>query len=328
MLRYLQAEHFESLRDDVTRVLVAAEQVGDDFTLAQAWNLMGRLEASGLGNVTAGEEAWRRAVDFAEQGGYAAERAESMGWLMVMAVFGPLPTDKGIERCNEFFARAGHDETVRAFAQVERAVLEAMRGDFELARELLSEGHRRFEALGLKIWAANNAQEGFYVEMLARNPAGAAEMLRASHEAFDEMGERGFNSTISGMLAHALEAQGMDDEAEHFCRESARLAAADDSFSQVLWRTALAKVLVGRGDFDRAEALARESIGLLPYDMLTMRSYAHFDLAVALAARGVTEEAKAAADAAARLFEQKGNLVSLEHARQLVADLNLTPEAL
>jgi tetratricopeptide (TPR) repeat protein len=203
-----------------------------------------------------------------------------------------LPTDKGIERCNEFFARAGHDETVRAFAQVERAVLEAMRGDFELARRLLAEGHRRFEALGLKVWAANNAQEGFYVEMLAGNAAAAAEMLQASHEAFEQMGERGFNSTISGMLAHALEAQGLDDEADHFCRESERLAAADDAFSQVLWRTALAKVLVRRRDLDRAEALARESIELLPSDMLTMRSYAHFDLAIVLAARSLTEEAK------------------------------------
>ena len=321
MLRYLQAEQFDSLRDDITRVLSVAEQVDDDFTITQAWNLVGRLEASGLGNVAVGEEAWRRAVDYAEKGGYTAEKAESMGWLMVMAVFGPLPTDRGIERCNEFFARAGDDETVRAFAQVERAVLEAMRGEFDVARDLLAEGHQRFEARGLTVWAANNAQEGFYVEMLAGDPAAAADMLRASHEAFEQMGERGFNSTISGMLAHALESQGLDDEAEHFCRESERLAAADDVFSQVLWRTALAKMLVRRGDPERAEALAHESVGLLPPDMLTMRSYAHFDLAAVLAALGRTEEAKAAADEAVMLFEQKGNLVMLDQARRLSADL-------
>ena len=322
MLRFLHADQFESLRDDILRVLNAAEQVDDDFTLAQAWGLMGRLEASGLGNVTVGEEAWRRAVDYAETGGFAAERAESMGWLMVMAVFGPLPTDRGIERCKEFFVRAGHDEKVRAFAQVERAVLEAMRGDFELARRLIAEGHDRFEALGLKVWAANNAQEAFYVEMLAGDPAAAAGWLRASHEAFEQMGERGFNSTISGMLAHALEAQHLDEEAEHFCRESDRLAAADDAFSHVLWRTALAKVSLRRGDTDRAEALARESIGLLPQDMLTMRSYAHLDLAVVLAACGLTEEAKTHADEGTRLFEQKGNLVMLEQGRRFAAELS------
>lgn len=163
--------------------------------------------------------------------------------------------------------------------------------------------------------------------MLAGDPAAAAEMLRASHEAFEEMGERGFNSTISGMLAHALEAQGLDDEAGHFCRESERLAAADDAFSHVLWRTALAKVLVRQGDPDRAKALARETIGLLPSDMLTMRSYAHLDLAVVLAALGLTEEAKEAADEASSLFEQKGNLVALEHAGRLSADLSARLQA-
>jgi ATP/maltotriose-dependent transcriptional regulator MalT len=135
------------------------------------------------------------------------------------------------------------------------------------------------------------------------------------------MGERGFNSTISGMLAHALEAQRLDDEAEHFCRESERLAAADDRFSQVLWRTALAKVLVRRGDLGRAEALAREAVGLLPQDMLMMRSYAHFDLAGVLAACGHGEEAQVSAAEAARLFEEKGNLVALERARELQRDL-------
>src|SRR5437870_12468738 len=104
-----------------------------------------------------------------------------MGWLMVMSVFGPLPTDEGIRRCKEVFARAGDDEKVRAFAQVERSVLEATRGDFDVARALLAEGHERFEALGLKVWAANNAQEAYYVEMLAGNPAGAVHALRASY---------------------------------------------------------------------------------------------------------------------------------------------------
>ena len=111
----------------------------------------------------------------------------------------------------------------------------------------------RSQDLGLRVWAANNAQEGFYVEMLAGNPAGAADMLRASYEEFELMGERGFNSTIAGMLAHALYAQDMDDHAQHFIRESERLASSGDTFSQALWRTALAKVLARRAEAERAE---------------------------------------------------------------------------
>jgi ATP/maltotriose-dependent transcriptional regulator MalT len=224
--------------------------------------VIGRLEGSGLGHCAIGEEAWRRALEYAERGNYAAEKAESTGWLMVMSVFGPLPTDEGIARCKDFFEKAGDDEKVRAFAQVERAVLEAMRGDFDVARALLDEGHRRFEAFGLRVWAANNAQEAFYVEMLAGNPAGAAETLLTRYDELEQMGERGFLSTIAGMLAHALYAQGEADDAERYSRESERLAASDNVFSQMSWRGSRAKVLAQRGETDRAVALAQEAVRL------------------------------------------------------------------
>jgi tetratricopeptide (TPR) repeat protein len=304
------------------RVLRAFEEVGDEFGLAQAWNLIGRLEGSGLGHIAAGEAAWRRALEYAERGNYAAEKAESMGWLMVMSVFGPLPTDEGIARCKDFFEKAGDDEKVRAFAQVERAVLEAMRGDFEVARALLDEGHRRFEALGLRVWAANNAQEAFYVEMLAGNPASAAETLLASYDELEQMGERGFLSTVAGMLAHALYAQGEDDEAERYSRESERFAASDDVFSQMSWRGVRAKVLARRGETDRAVALAQEAVRLgAPTDNLTPQADATLDLAIVLTTAGRTREARAAATEAARLYEQKQNLVALDNARLVLAEL-------
>jgi predicted ATPase len=321
MLRQLAGdEATESLRL-ANEALRASEELGDDYSLAQAWNQIGILEASALGHMTVGDEAWQRGLEHAERGGYRGESADIMGWLMVMAIFGLLPVDKGVERCNGFLEKAGDDDKVRAFALVERAVLEAMRGDFQTAREQFAEGHRTFEELGLNVWAANNAQEGFYIEMLAGNPGGAVEMLRASHEKFEEMGERGFNSTISAMLAHALHAQGMDAEAEHFVRESERLAASDDSFSQALWRTALAKVVAGRGEFDRGAALVREAVDLTPPDMLVLRSDIYFDLAAVLAAGGRIEEAKGAVEEAIRLYEQKGNLVALDKARRFEAGL-------
>jgi predicted ATPase/class 3 adenylate cyclase len=322
MLRHLEGEEVRDVLDDASRVLRACEEVGDEFGLAQAWNLIGRLEGSGLGHVAVGEQAWRRALDYAERGNYAAEKAESMGWLMVMAVFGPLPTDEGIARCKDFFEKAGDDEKVRAFAQVERAVLEAMRGDFTVARALLDEGHRRFEALGLRVWAANNAQEAFYVEMLAGDPAAAAEALLASYDELEQMGERGFLSTIAGMLAHALHAQGEDERAERYSRESERLAASDDVFSQMAWRGARAKVLARQGETDRAVGLAQEAVSLgAPTDNLTPLADATLDLAIVLKTAGRTTEAKAAATEAARLYDQKRNLIALDNARLLLADL-------
>jgi tetratricopeptide (TPR) repeat protein len=302
-------------------VLEACERIGDDYTLAQAWRLIGQLEGSALGRFGLAQEAWAHALEYAERGGYEAVKGECMGWLMIMAIFGPLPADKGIERCVEFFEKAGPDEKIRAFAQVEQAVLEAMRGDFDVARKLLAEGHRRFESLGLHIWAANNAQEGYFIEMLAGNPEGAAEMLRESYDELDRMGERGFASTIAGMLANALEAQRLDEEAIRFSRESERLSPADDNYSQALWRTALAKVLARQGKFERAEVLAREAVEVLQPEMIMARSYANLDLAVVLATAGRKNEAKAAATQAEAFFEAKGNLVSLAEARRILDDL-------
>jgi tetratricopeptide (TPR) repeat protein len=239
-----------------------------------------------------------------------------MGWLMISALFGPLPADQGIVRCKQFFEQAGDDRKVRAFCQVERAVLEAMRGDFDLARELLADGTRVFEELGLNVWAANNAQEAFYVEMLAGNPEAAATALRNSYAALEQMGEKGFLSTIAGFLSHALYALGEFDEAERFTRASEDAAATDDVFSQVLWRSARAKVCARRGEVERAEAFAREALQRAEQtDLLNTQADALSDLAEVLILAGREEEARTLVDEAARRYEQKGNLTSLARAR-------------
>ena len=56
--------------------------------------------------------------------------------------------------------------------------------------------------------------------MLAGNPEAAASTLRESYATLEEMGERGFLSTIAGFLAQALCEQGEYDEAERFSRAS------------------------------------------------------------------------------------------------------------
>ncbi len=108
-LRHLAGWDNELLLADARSVVLAAEQIEDDFTLAQAWNLIGRIEASGLGDHVSGERSWQRALAYAERGNYRSERSESMGWLMVMSVFGLLPTDQGISRCKAFVENARQD---------------------------------------------------------------------------------------------------------------------------------------------------------------------------------------------------------------------------
>ena len=251
----------ENAREAAQEALAASVALGDDYSLAQAWNLVGRVEGTVMGSLADAEDAWRQALSFARRGNYRAEIAESISWLMVSAVFGPLPVEEGIARCREFVALEGDDPTVRATCSVERAVLEAMRGDIGLARELLAEGKQSIEEAGLTLWAALNAQETYLVEQLAGTPGAAVETLRASFSTFDEGGERAYLSTIAGFLAHALYAEGKVDEAERFARECEQAASPDDRLSQILWRTARAKVLARRGELDTAEALAQRRSG-------------------------------------------------------------------
>ena len=217
----------------------------------------------------------------------------------------------------------GDDPTIRATCSVERAVLEAMRGDFELARELLADGRRTIEESGLTLWAALNAQETYLVEQLAGTPGAAAQTLRDSYTTLDEGGERAYLSSIAGFLAHALLAEGTLDEAQRFSRESEDAAGPDDVLSQVLWRTARAKILARRGELEPAEALAREAVERgEPTDLLGTRADALVDLAEVLALAGRREDSLAALSEAAKLYERKGNLTALTLARARVRELS------
>jgi predicted ATPase/class 3 adenylate cyclase len=311
----------DGVSDAGKEALEACERLGDDYSLAQAWNLMGRVD-SVFGAMTRAELAWRQALSYSERGGYAAEKAESVAWLMISAIFGPLPADRGIELCKGFEEDSGEDSTILALCKVERSVLEAMQGHFDRSRELLADGTRALGELGLNIHAATAAQEAYFVHMLGGNPTAAARALLESYEALEQMGERSFLSTIAGFLAHALCELGEFNEAEAFSRASERAAGADDFFSQVLWRGALAKVRAQRGELDDAEALAREAVRISEEtDLLNAQADAMLDLSEILRLAGRPDEALVAARESAARFEQKANLPSLERALNVVNEL-------
>ena len=316
----------DGLLEDAEETLRACEELGDDFSLAQTWNLLGRVHGSVMGAFGLAEEAWRQALSYAERGNYGAEKAESISWLMVGAVFGPLPVDKGIARCKEFLATAGDDPTIRAFCCVERAALEAMAGEIELARELLAEGTQVIDELGLTVLAAVIAQEAFFVETLGGDTERAAEILHDSYETLERMGERSYLSTIAGFLAQALYTQGEYDEAEGLSRASEAAAAANDVVSQVLWRSARAKIKAQRGEIEEAQALAREAVEIVETtDLLNTQGDAFSDLAEVLTVAERREDALEALQQASARYESKGNRMSLDRAGRAARELAAKP---
>jgi tetratricopeptide (TPR) repeat protein len=315
----------DGLLDEVHEALRAAEELGDPLILAQAWNLLGRVEGTMIGTLARADEAWRQALAHAGQGNLKAERAESIGWLMMSANFGPLPVEEGIALCKRFHHEAVDDPFIQGNAWVERGALEAMRGDFPLARELIAEGRQTIADLGFSLLAATTAQEAFYVEMLAGDTAEALRIMRESYAALETLDERSYLSTAAALLAHVLCARSDLVEAERFSRASEDAAARDDAFSQVLWRSARAKIRAHGGGLAEAEALGRDAVALSEEtDLLNTRGDTLADYAEVLALAGRRLDATAALERAAEHFERKGNTTSLERVRRSARELALS----
>src|SRR5439155_15327009 len=102
-----------------------------------------------------------------------------------------------------------------------------------------------------------------WIELAAGDAPAAERELRAGYDALKEIGELSWLSTVAGILAEAVYAQGRRDEADAFARESEESAGTEDVYSQVLWRCVRAKVLAHAGKPDEGERLAAEAVALV-----------------------------------------------------------------
>jgi Flp pilus assembly protein TadD len=81
-----------------------------------------------------------------------------------------------------------------------------------------------------------------------------------------------------------------------------------------------ATMLARRGELEEAERLGREAVNWSQRtDFLNWRGDVLLDLAEVLRAAGKPDEARTAVEQALALYEQKGNVVSANAARRLLA---------
>jgi class 3 adenylate cyclase/tetratricopeptide (TPR) repeat protein len=294
----------------VDRAVPVLEQASDDEGLAKAWYLVGAVHWAGC---RAGEmeHVLERALGHARRAGSQRELAFVLNGLARALLVGPTPVDVALRRCAAILEEAGGDRTQEAIVSTWIAMLEAMRGDFERARRLCAESRATLEELGQKLRAV--ALQGYVgtIELLAGDPVAAEALFRSALEALEPLGEQLNMRSTAARLAEVLGQLGREEEAEHFAELSRATAPRDDLVTQVRWRAALATVLARRGEHAGAEELAGEALSLAEEtDWLNMRGDAQICLAGVLAAAGKEEEARVAAQAAARLYKTKGNLVS------------------
>jgi tetratricopeptide (TPR) repeat protein len=232
--------------------------------------------------------------------------------LLVLAarslVFGPVPVDEALERCDRIRAEGGDDGVLHGV----RAALHAMAGRFDDARASYRAGHALLEELGRTRLLAVQRYYSAYVELLSGEPAAAERELRASARVFESIGDRGTLSTIEALLAIALHAQGQAEEARAMAGRSRRDAPTIDLISQVQWRTALADVSPADPE---SLSLAEEAVAIAEGTEATpLHAEALLCLRDALTAAGRPAEADAAAARAGALYRAKGNVVGAQRA--------------
>ncbi|HZQ66004.1 MAG TPA: adenylate/guanylate cyclase domain-containing protein [Gaiellaceae bacterium] len=313
----------EAARDAIER----CQEAGDDAGLARAWRLLGWIagRAWRLGETA---DALQRAIECARRAGDVRQERRASTQYALTLVYGPTPIAEGLARCDEIVGRVQGDRQAEAAMLCVRAQLEAMRGEFEVARDLYGRARAMFEELGLRVDASTLCLSSSHVELLAGDPQAAERELRRGLEHLTALGERYLLPSLTGLLAETLVTSRRLDEAEEAALTTEELADEDDVDAQSLWRSARAKVHAARGSLVEAEALAREAVDLLaPTDGIVNRVSALTDLAGILLLAGREEEARSIGAEARALAERKGSSVMVERLDSLTADAALARPA-
>ncbi|MBA3746510.1 MAG: hypothetical protein H0W96_03340, partial [Solirubrobacterales bacterium] len=296
------------------------ERAGDDHGLCRIWSLRAQADWTS-GRVAAADDAWRQAAECARRGGDQRALFDVLGWRSTAAVFGPAVVDEAITRCEEFRELVAASPIAVLWMLNPLASLRAMRGEFELADQLLEEAQEIRRQLGTLDYSVEH--HAAFVWMLADQPERAEVPLREGLEILGPMSSGRILATTTAMLAQAVYARGDLDEARALCRRTEEMAAADDIVTQVIRRSVEAKILARDGRGADAGALAREAVGLVaPTDLLSHHADALLDLADVLRTGGSGQQAIDAALGALELYETKANTTGAERTRVWIAGKN------
>jgi tetratricopeptide (TPR) repeat protein len=315
-VRMVAEEHEPGDLETMGETLKAAVQqlntAGDVAAEATAWRWVALVESLS-GHDDEAVRVLRRVIDLAESAGDQRLANRAAAGLANTISSGEATASEVSAQCHELLERVKGDRYAEAIILSTTAVAEAMQGNFDTARELYARSAANVADLGQSRFSASQSIESSQVEMLAGDPERAAELLRSDDAELARMGERYFRSSVTGLLAQALEATGNVDEATKFVELARDLADADDAESQIVWRSALAKIVSRSGEAERARELVNEALELAnTTEMLSLRADTAADAAIVYRRIGAAAEAADQLDAARRLFTEKGNVAAIQ----------------
>jgi class 3 adenylate cyclase/tetratricopeptide (TPR) repeat protein len=312
----------EETERQATRSLETLKASGDHLGMARAWIVLASTRNMRL-RMASRAEALEQAAEQARRAGARREELEALYYLASPPAHGPMPVEEALHLLDELLDRSGGDRMVESSVLYSVGRLEAMRGRFDEARRAAARGVEILEDLGHRPQAESARGEDFgYIETMAGDPAAAERELRRACDALRALGETGIFSTLVAELALVLCELGRFDEAEPFIEESRTAAAGEDALSQARWRIARARVQAGQGRSNEAVGVARQAVALLEAtDVIDIQADTLVQLARVLMEAGHEPEAARALERALELYGRKGNVVSVDRARQMLASL-------
>jgi len=303
--------------DTAVEILARAADVlaaeGDSAGAAEAHHVIARRHRQ-QGRFGAAEAALDQALAAARRAGDQRKVTAVLAAGPRTTVWGPTNVPRATGRCLDalrIMRLTPGNRHVEPIAQRCQAVLEAMRGRFEAAREGLAAARGSLRELGHTVELQELTTFAGIVELLAGDPAAAESHLRQAHEKFSSLGFGVPAARAGALLARALLEQGREDEALAQTRYAERHAAGDLK-ATITWCGVRAEVLARRGDHAAGLALADRAVGLTePTDALADKADAEMALARVLLVTGRPDEASSAVERARALYGAKGHTVGV-----------------
>ena len=310
--------------DAIDRAIHVFESHDDKLGLAKARRLRAYILAATGASTRALEEA-DRAIELARQAEDARLEAKIRRLQGIILFWGPTPLSEVAVRVRQDveWARQRGMYSLEAGALSILARVAAMQNDVDEARQLLEQTKAITPDLDEILTVTTEVMSEGLVELYADDPEASAAALDRGLRILERRGSGTARADLAALLAQCRLRQKRYDEAltlTEICEHAAAAESLHDT--QIKWRELRAAVLARKGQLDLAEPLAREAVERSSRsEHFDSRGAALLTLAEILRDRELPREAARFASDALRVYRDKGDLVSTERARLLLAEL-------
>ena len=243
-------------------------------------------------------------------------------WLPGFITWGPMPVDEAT-RVIESMAEHPTGRAGEAMALNTLGVMRAFGGRFPEGRELIRRGTAIRAEVGQPIIGASEEGNGLgMLELLAGNYEESARVAKRAVDRLNELGERGFASTVLALEAYAEARAGDIDQAEVSAMTARGMVPDDDFATHSAALRAMALVKSKRGQHEAAVDAVRDALARLELtDNIDQTGDAYMDYARVLVGAGKRDEAIEKAHLAIKEYEKKDAAHHISLSRAFLADL-------